>query len=122
MIIIDDEVLHKTGRHMEKANYHRSGKTKRNEWGHCMVDALYVGANTHFPIDINSYLRKPNTDREHPFKTKREIALDILELNKILPQIKEPKPQVDKQEEKISSKNLEQELKDIREKLERLSI
>src|SRR3989344_1928703 len=49
----------------------------------------------------------------------REIALDILELNKILPQIKEPKPQVDKQEEKISSKNLEQELKDIREKLER---
>jgi len=80
MIIIDDEVLHKTGRHMEKANYHRSGKTKRNEWGHCVVDALYVGANTHFPIDMQSYLRKPNTDREHPFKTKREIALDIIDL------------------------------------------
>ena len=80
MIIIDDEVLHKTGKYMEKANYHRSGKTKRNEWGHCMVDALYLGAHTHFPIEIKSYLRKPDTDREHPFKTKREIALDIIDL------------------------------------------
>ena len=61
---------------MEKANYHRSGKTKRKEWGHCMVDALYVGINSYFPINIESYLRKQDADKEHPFKTKREIALN----------------------------------------------
>lgn len=79
MIIIDDEVLHKTGKHMEKANYHRSGKTKRKEWGHCMVDALYAGTKTYFPINIESYLREQDADEEHPFKTKREIALDIID-------------------------------------------
>ena len=81
MIIIDDEVLHKTGKHMEKANYHRSGKTKRKEWGHCMVDAIYAGKNSYFPIDIESYLRKPDADKEHPFRTKREIALDIIDFS-----------------------------------------
>ena len=31
-MIVDPTMLHKTGKHMEKANYHYSGTTKEKEW------------------------------------------------------------------------------------------
>ena len=66
---------------MEKANYHYGGTTKEKEWGHNVVDGLYVDLvnNNHFPIDIKSYLRKQDCDKYNKFKTKREIALEIID-------------------------------------------
>lgn len=82
LIILDDTMAIKTGKKMEKANYHRSGVTGKQEWGHCFVDTIYAESDSAiaYPINITSYLRKPNTDEEHPFKTKREIALDHIDL------------------------------------------
>ena len=83
MIILDDSLLHKTGRKMEKANYHRSGTTKKEEWGHSVVDTLYVdmqNSNKRFPISIQPYLRKIDADGLNPFKTKRQIAMGQIDL------------------------------------------
>lgn len=81
VIIVDDCVTKKTGRKMEKANYHWSGLTKRQEWGHCFVDSLYaeLDSDVAYPVNIQSYLREVDADENNPFKTKREIALEQID-------------------------------------------
>ena len=37
IIILDPSMLHKTGKHMEKVNYHYSGTTKKKNWGICLL-------------------------------------------------------------------------------------
>ena len=84
IIIFDDTMAIKTGKKMEKANFHRSGVTKTKEWGHCFVDSLYaeVDSDVCYPIAIDSYLRKVDTDKQNLFKTKREIALEQIDFAK----------------------------------------
>lgn len=80
IFIGDDTFLHKTGRHIEKTYYYRSGKTKRKEWGHCLVNSIYTDLhNNDFPIDANIYLRKEVCDVDHQFKTRRELLLEQLD-------------------------------------------
>ena len=77
MQIIDSTLAHKTGKHMEKANYHMSGITKEVHWGHCIVDSIYVDElDNMIPIDARIYVREEDGDEETPFKTKREIGLE----------------------------------------------
>ena len=42
ILICDPTLLHKTGKHMEMANYHYSGITKNKEWGHLLVNSFYT--------------------------------------------------------------------------------
>ena len=81
VIILDDLMAVKTGKKMEKANYHRSGVSKRKEWGHYFVDTLYaeLDSDIAYPIKISSYLRKVDADEQHVFKTKRDIALEQID-------------------------------------------
>lgn len=81
IIIFDDTMAIKTGKKMEKANFHRSGVTKKKEWGHCFVDSLYAEVNSDvcYPIALDSYLRKVDADDKNLFKTKREIALEQID-------------------------------------------
>lgn len=78
-LILDDTMAIKTGKKMEKVNYHKSGVTGKIELGHCFVDMIYSDSKTIYPIDITSYLRAVDADKMHPFKTKREIALDQID-------------------------------------------
>ncbi|MCG2718201.1 MAG: transposase, partial [Nanoarchaeota archaeon] len=80
-IVLDDTVTKKFGKKMEKANYHRSGVTKRKEWGHCFVDTLYVepDSDVMYPVKISSYLRNVDADEKNPFRTKRCIALEQID-------------------------------------------
>lgn len=80
IFVADDSMAHKTGRQMEKANYHRSGTTKRVEWGHNIVDSLLIDpTGKMYPFGANIYLRKMDCDENNVFKTKREIAIKQLE-------------------------------------------
>lgn len=79
IFICDPTFFHKTGRHMEKANYHYSGITKQEEWGHFFVNSFFTDGENEFPICGNFYLRDIDADTEHPFKTVREIALEQLD-------------------------------------------
>ena len=75
-MIVDPTMLHKTGKHMEKANYHYSGTTKEKEWGHLLVNSLFCNEEISFPINADFYLRKEDADHKHKFKTSREICME----------------------------------------------
>lgn len=79
IFIVDPTMLHKTGRHMEKANYHYSGMTKKEEWGHFFVNSYFTDGKNEFPICGDFYLRKEDADEQYNFKTVREIALEQLD-------------------------------------------
>jgi len=78
-MIIDPTMLHKTGKHMEKANYHYSGTTKGKEWGHLLVNSLFCNEEISLPINADFYLREEDADKEHKFKTTREICLNHID-------------------------------------------
>lgn len=79
IFICDPTMLHKTGKKMEKANYHYSGKTKKTEWGHLLVNNLFYNEKIHFPISSPIYIREQDADAQHPFKKTREIMLEQIE-------------------------------------------
>lgn len=79
VLICDPTMLHKTGKVMEKANYHYSGMTKQKEWGYCLVNSFFTDGTTEFPVCADFYLRKEDADEQHPFKTIREICLEQLD-------------------------------------------
>jgi len=79
IFIVDPTMFHKTGKHMEKANYHYSGMTKEKDWGHFFVNSFFTDGKTEFPICGDFYLRDVDADNDHPFKTVREIALEQLD-------------------------------------------
>lgn len=79
ILICDPTMLHKSGKHMEKANYHYSGMTKKKEWGHCFVNSFFTDGKNEFPVCGDFYLRDVDADDKHPFKTVREIALEQLD-------------------------------------------
>lgn len=79
IFICDPTMLHKTGKKMEKANYHYSGKTKKTEWGHLLVNNLFYNEKIHFPISSPIYIRAEDADEQHQFKKTREIMLEQIE-------------------------------------------
>ncbi len=86
ILICDPTLLHKTGRHMEKVNYHYSGITKKKELGHCLVNSFYTdNKDNSFPVCSDIYIREIDADKEHIFKTTRQICLEQLDyaMNKL---------------------------------------
>ena len=80
--IIDESLLHKTGPCMELAGYHRSGVTKKIEWGHMAVNSFYTDSvNNDFPIKTDVYVREKDCPKygNISFKTKREIAIEQID-------------------------------------------
>lgn len=74
-LIIDESLLHKTGKKMELAGIHRSGITKKLEWGHMTVNSLYVDSqDNEFPVKTDIYVREQDC-KERIFLTKRQIAV-----------------------------------------------
>ena len=78
ILILDPTMLHKTGKHMEKVNYHYSGTTKKKELGHMLVNCFFTDGNHRFPVKADFYLSDEDADKEHPFKTAREIGIEQL--------------------------------------------
>jgi len=80
VLVIDPTLLHKTGKKMEKANYHYSGVTKRTEWGHCLVDSYFSDwKGNAFPVNADFYVRKEDADEKVPFREIRAICLDLVD-------------------------------------------
>ncbi len=79
-LVFDDSLAHKTGKKMEKAGYHRSGVTKKIEWGHCIVNSIVVGKNEFMaPLASDICIRKKDCGEGDEFLTKREMALKQLD-------------------------------------------
>ena len=79
ILICDPTFLHKFVKEMEYANYHYSGMTKQEEWGHFLINSFFTNGKIEFPVCADFYLRKEDADEQHPFKTIREICLEQLD-------------------------------------------
>jgi hypothetical protein len=79
VLIVDPSMLHKTGKKMERANYHYSGVTKDKEWGHLLVDSFFSDGINDFPVFADFYLSREDTDAKHQFKTLREMCLEQID-------------------------------------------
>ena len=79
ILICDPTLLHKFGKEMEYANYHYSGMTKKEEWGHFLINSFFTDGENEFPVCADFYLREEDADEQHPFKTIREICLEQLD-------------------------------------------
>lgn len=87
ILICDPTMLHKSGKKMEKSNYHYSGMTKEKGWGHLLVDSFFLDKNDNaFPVFADFYLSKEDTDQKNPFRTTREMCIEQLNYTlKMLP-------------------------------------
>lgn len=76
LLIIDDHLAHKTGRHMEGAGMHRSGITKRVEWGHKIVNSYYTHPDWEFgyPVYADIFTNKGNT--RYTYRPIKRMALE----------------------------------------------
>jgi hypothetical protein len=82
ILIIDESLLHKTGKYMELAGFHRSGITKKLEWGHMSVNSFYTDTDDNdFPLTTDIYVREKDCKKySREFKTKRELAVEHIDL------------------------------------------
>lgn len=76
LIIVDDTLAHKTGRHMEAAGFHRSGITKQKEWGHNIVNSYYAHSDLQlgYPITAEIFTNKNNT--HYSYRPIKRMGLD----------------------------------------------
>jgi len=81
--IIDESLLHKTGKKMEFAGRHRSGVTKKIEWGHMVVNSIYTDFNKNtFPIKTDVYVQEKECPKYNlAFKTKRRLAIEQIDFS-----------------------------------------
>lgn len=76
LMIIDNTLAHKTGRHMESAGMHRSGITKQQEWGHNIVNSYYIYPGWKFGYPITADIFTNKDDANHPYRPIKRMALE----------------------------------------------
>jgi SRSO17 transposase len=59
VISIDDTLNHKTGKHMDDAEYHFDHSTGKYILGHNIVSTQYKDRKNSYPLDYRQYYRKP---------------------------------------------------------------
>jgi SRSO17 transposase len=77
--VLDDTLLEKAGKSIESAGYHFDHTKNRCIYGHQVVTSGYVFASEFYPFLLELYTKQEDCKEENiVFKTKVEIALDIL--------------------------------------------
>jgi len=76
LLIIDDTLAHKTGMHMEGAGWHRSGVSKRKEWGHSIVNSYYAYPERTLGYPITADIFTNKTNKAYVYQSKKHIALE----------------------------------------------
>src|SRR3989338_4972795 len=79
LLIFDNSLAHKTGKHMESAGYHRSGLTKKKEWGHNILNSYYTHPNWEVGYPITADICTAKSDKSHTYKPIKRMMLDQVE-------------------------------------------
>jgi SRSO17 transposase len=80
-LLIDDSLAHKTGTHIEGVGILKDHALDRYVLAHDLVTAVFLkNDDTLHPIDSRLYLKEEyGKDKEVPFKTKIELAKELVE-------------------------------------------
>lgn len=76
LLIIDDHLAHKTGKRMALAGWHRSGVTKRKEWGHKVVNSYYTHPDWDLGYPVNADIHTNKKDTRYPYRPIKRMALE----------------------------------------------
>ena len=78
-LIIDDTFLEKTGEEMEGVGWYYNHSEGRHILAHNLVSSHYVTGRFHVPLDFEIYVRRTDCKDKKRFKTKVEIAKELVE-------------------------------------------
>ena len=73
VVSLDDTLTHKTGKHIDDAEYHFDHSTGKYVLGHNLVSTQYKDRQVSYPLDYRPYYRKP---------TKKELQQQYKKLDK----------------------------------------
>lgn len=76
LLITDNTLSHKTGKHMESAGNHRSGVTKQNEWRHNIVNSYCMHPDWKFGYPVIADIFTNKDDTNHPYRPIKRMALE----------------------------------------------
>ncbi|MEW6621510.1 MAG: IS701 family transposase, partial [bacterium] len=78
-LVIDDTVIDKTGKHIEKVGYHHSTTSRKRVLGHNLVTAICIIDDLVFPFEFFPYIKEETCKEENlTFHTKIELAIRLI--------------------------------------------
>ena len=77
-LVIDDTLLEKSGKHIEGVGWFHDTSQGKNILAHNIVSTHYFAGTFHVPLDFEIYVKKKDCQDESKFRTKIEIAKDLL--------------------------------------------
>jgi SRSO17 transposase len=77
VVAIDDTLSHKTGKHINDAEYHFDHSTGKMVFGHNLVTAQYNDSHVNYPVDYRLYHRKPDKKFITAAYKKLERQIDL---------------------------------------------
>jgi len=78
LLIIDDSLAHKSGRHIEAANWFWDHTNHAHTFGHQLVTSQWVCKLFHVPLHYRLY-RKEEDVPQGAFKSKLDLAIQLIE-------------------------------------------
>jgi len=79
VVSIDDTLTHKTGKHMDDAEYHFDHSTGKYVLGHNLVSTQYKDRQVSYPLDYRQYYRKPTQKQLHKQYKKLDKQMNFFE-------------------------------------------
>lgn len=77
IVAIDDTLSHKTGKHIDDAEYHFDHSTGKMVLGHNLVTAQYNDSHVNYPLDYRLYHRQPDKKFITAAYKKLERQIDL---------------------------------------------
>ena len=78
-LIFDDTFLEKKGEEMEGVGWYYDYSQGKNILAHNLVSSHYLTGRFHIPLDLEIYVRRTDCEDKKRFKTKVEIAKELVE-------------------------------------------
>jgi SRSO17 transposase len=84
IVAIDDTLSHKTGKHIEDAEYHFDHSIGKMVLGHNLVSTQYKASQVNYPVDYRLYHRKPDKKSILTAYAKLDQQIDLFKKKQYL--------------------------------------
>ncbi|GAG02829.1 unnamed protein product, partial [marine sediment metagenome] len=78
LLVIDDSLAHKSGKHIEGANWFWDHTKHAHTFGHQLVTSQWVGKIFHVPLHYRLYRKEEDVPQE-AFQSKLDLAIQLIE-------------------------------------------
>ena len=78
LLIIDDTIVHKTGKQIEAVGWFWDHSNHTSSLGHQVVSSQFVTKDFHVPLDYRLYRKEEDVGKEH-FRSKLDLAIELID-------------------------------------------